>query len=39
MSFAGAYFPEIIRLMDKHFGAATYSLRSLFRDEQRKVMA
>jgi hypothetical protein len=25
-------------LLDKHFGTSTYSLRSLFRDEQRKVM-
>ena len=33
-----ADFPEIIRLLDKHFGSSTYSLRSLFRDEQRKVL-
>jgi hypothetical protein len=31
-------FPLVIRLMDKHFGISTYSLRSLFRDEQRKVV-
>jgi len=31
-------FPEVIRLFDKHFGDSTYSLRSLFRDEQRKVL-
>ncbi len=31
-------FPEAIRLLDRHFGSSTYSLRSLFRDEQRKVL-
>jgi hypothetical protein len=31
-------FPEIIRLMDKHFGEASYSLKSLFRDEQEKIV-
>ncbi len=30
--------PEIIRLMDKHFGTTNYSLCHLFRDEQRKVL-
>jgi hypothetical protein len=33
-----ADFPEVIRLLDKHVGSSTYSLRSLFRDEQRKVL-
>ena len=33
-----ADFPEVIRLLDKHFGSSTYSLRSIFRDEQRKVL-
>jgi hypothetical protein len=37
-TFSGADFPEVIRLLDKHFGTSTYSLKSLFRDEQRKVM-
>ena len=32
-------FPETIRRMDQHFGASSYSLRSLFRDEQRKILA
>ncbi len=32
-----AEFTEVIRLLDKHFGSAHYSLTSLFRDEQRKV--
>ncbi|MBI2413133.1 MAG: DUF3536 domain-containing protein [Deltaproteobacteria bacterium] len=30
--------PEIIRLMDKYFGTNSYSLRHLFRDEQRKII-
>ena len=36
--FAGADFLETISYLDRHFGASTYSLRSLFRDEQRKVL-
>jgi hypothetical protein len=35
--FAKADFPETIRRIDHHFGASAYSLRSLFRDEQRKI--
>lgn len=31
-------FPEALRCIDRHFGGATYSLRSLFRDEQRRVL-
>jgi alpha-amylase/alpha-mannosidase (GH57 family) len=30
--------PEVIRLMDKHFGMDNYSLWHLFKDEQRKVL-
>jgi len=30
--------PEVIRLMDKHFGMNNYSLSHLFKDEQRKVL-
>jgi hypothetical protein len=37
-SCAAADFAEVIRLLDKHFGSASYSLKSLFRDEQRKVL-
>jgi (1->4)-alpha-D-glucan 1-alpha-D-glucosylmutase len=37
-AFGKADFPEIIRLFDRGFGESTYSLRTLFRDEQRKVM-
>jgi alpha-amylase/alpha-mannosidase (GH57 family) len=33
-----ADFAETLRLLDKHFGASTYSLRSLFRDAQRKIL-
>jgi len=31
-------FTEVIRLFDRYFGPATYSLKSLFRDEQRKLL-
>lgn len=30
--------PDVIRLMDKHFGTNNYSLWHLFKDEQRKVL-
>ncbi|MFC1989388.1 DUF3536 domain-containing protein [Chloroflexota bacterium] len=35
---AMADFPEVIRLLDKHFGISTYSIKNLFLDEQRKVL-
>jgi hypothetical protein len=35
---ATADFPEVIRLLDKHFGISTYSIKNLFLDEQRKVL-
>ncbi|HUT67320.1 MAG TPA: DUF3536 domain-containing protein [Dehalococcoidales bacterium] len=35
---SAADFTKVIRLLDKYFGSATYSLKSLFRDEQRKVL-
>ncbi len=35
---ATADFTEVVRLLDKHFGTSMYSLKSLFRDEQRKVL-
>ena len=35
---AAADFTGVIRLLDKHFGGSTYSLKSLFRDEQREVL-
>src|SRR5688500_8492297 len=37
-SFDRADFPETIRNMDRHFGAQSYSLRSLFKDEQRRIL-
>ena len=37
-AFAQADMPEVLRLLDKHFGELTYSMRSLFRDEQRRVL-
>jgi alpha-amylase/alpha-mannosidase (GH57 family) len=37
-SCAAADFTEVIRLLDKHFGSSSYSLKSLFRDEQRKAL-
>jgi alpha-amylase/alpha-mannosidase (GH57 family) len=36
-AFSRADFPQVIRIIDRHFGSATYSLNSLFRDEQRMV--
>lgn len=38
-SFSMADLPGTIRRIDAHFGSSTYSLRSLFRDEQRKITA
>jgi alpha-amylase/alpha-mannosidase (GH57 family) len=32
-------FAEIVRLMDKHFGTHNYSLKDLFRDAQRQILA
>jgi alpha-amylase/alpha-mannosidase (GH57 family) len=37
-AFQMADFPETVLLLDKHFGDSTYSLLSLFRDEQLKVL-
>lgn len=36
--FERADFPDVIRALDESFDAPRYSLRSLFRDEQRQVM-
>jgi hypothetical protein len=36
--FETADFPEIIRTIDEHFGSHPYSLRTLFRDEQRRIL-
>lgn len=37
-AFSRADMPEALRLLDQHFLELTYSLRSLFRDEQRRVL-
>ena len=37
-AFKQADFPKTMRLMDRHFGASTYSLKSLFRDERREIL-
>ncbi|MBI4248056.1 MAG: DUF3536 domain-containing protein, partial [Elusimicrobia bacterium] len=37
-AFARTDLPEVLRGMDKHFGAGAYSLKLLFRDEQRKIL-
>ena len=33
-----AYFPEVIRMIDRYYGHVDYSLTSLFRDEQRRIV-
>ncbi len=38
-SFQSSDLPAVLRLLDKHFDGATYSLRSLFRDERQKVVS
>ncbi len=38
-AFKRADFGETIRIMDKYFGGSTYSLKTLFRDEQRKIVS
>jgi alpha-amylase/alpha-mannosidase (GH57 family) len=37
-AFERADFPEAVRVMDRHFGSSNYSLKTLFRDEQRKLL-
>jgi alpha-amylase/alpha-mannosidase (GH57 family) len=37
-AFTNSDIPEVIRLMDKHFGTHNYSLWHLFKDEKRKVL-
>jgi len=37
-AFEHADIPELIRVMDRHFGRTSYSLKNLFRDEQVKVL-
>lgn len=35
---SSADFLGVVRLLDKHFGTSIYSLKSLFREEQRKII-
>ncbi len=37
-AFARSDFETVTRLMERHFGESHYSLQSLFRDEQRKIL-
>jgi alpha-amylase/alpha-mannosidase (GH57 family) len=37
-AFKVADLPQSIRLMDQHFGSASYTLKSLFKDEQRRIL-
>jgi len=37
-AFARADFLNAVRLLDKYFGASAYSLKSLFRDQQRQIL-
>lgn len=37
-AFGRADFPQVIRLMDRNFGESYYSLKFLFRDEQRRIL-
>jgi hypothetical protein len=36
--FNRADFPEVIRILNRHYGESTYSLRSIFHDDQRKIL-
>jgi alpha-amylase/alpha-mannosidase (GH57 family) len=37
-AFLRGDFPEVIRSFDQYFGGVSYSLKTLFRDEQRKIL-
>jgi hypothetical protein len=37
-AFSRADFPEVLRKLDDHFGGAPYSIKSLFKDQQRKAL-
>jgi alpha-amylase/alpha-mannosidase (GH57 family) len=37
-AYESADFPQVIRLIDRHFGTSSYSLKSLFKDEQRRIL-
>ena len=37
-AFENADLPEVVRFMDRNFQSSVYSLKSLFKDEQRKII-
>ncbi len=37
-AFEHGDLPQVIRLLDRYFGDVSYSLKSLFRDEQRRIL-
>ena len=37
-AFKRGNLPEVVRVLDKYLGTSIYSLRSLFRDEQREIL-
>jgi alpha-amylase/alpha-mannosidase (GH57 family) len=37
-AFSGGDFEEVLRLLDEHFGGMLYSLLSLFKDEQKRIL-
>jgi alpha-amylase/alpha-mannosidase (GH57 family) len=37
-AFSRVDIPELVRLVDRHFPGVSYSLKSLFRDEQRRIL-
>ena len=36
--FNRADFPEVLRILDRHFGESRYSLKSIFHDDQRRIL-
>jgi alpha-amylase/alpha-mannosidase (GH57 family) len=36
--FQSADYPQVIRLIDQHFGSPSFTLKSLFKDEQRRIL-
>ena len=37
-AFSSGDFPETLRMLDSHFGDLPYSLKSLFKDEQKRIL-
>src|SRR6185437_3966695 len=37
--YRSADYPQVIRFMDQHFGGPSFTLKSLFKDEQRRILA